>query len=158
MADDVTLLPCPMCGGTDIRIARLSASPDQSVWCHSCQLRTKWCYRDDAIALWNTRVPDARVAALEAVERVLADGEITTVGASFASTADAVAETIAELRRRERELAALKARSCDTCKHGRRISDIAYECKPTHGHLVMWAHDGCSRWEQRKKKRGVADG
>ena len=66
MADDVTLLPCPMCGGTDIRIAHLSASPDQSIWCYSCQLRTKWCYSDDAIALWNTRVPDARVAALGA--------------------------------------------------------------------------------------------
>lgn len=52
----------------------------------------------------------------------------------------------------------LSARRCATCKYGRRISDIAYECKRTHANLVMWAHDGCSRWEQSKKKREAADG
>jgi len=90
MADGVTLLPCPMCGGTDIRIAHLSASPEQSIWCHSCQLRTKWCYRDDAIAAWNTRVPDPRVAELE--------GELAKSRAWRATLADTGDELLAELR------------------------------------------------------------
>lgn len=63
----------------------------------------------------------------------------------------------AENARLKAELAAIKARRCETCKYGRRISDIAYECKRTHANLVMWAHDGCSRWEQSKKKREAAD-
>lgn len=62
-----------------------------------------------------------------------------------------------EFSRLKAELAALKARRCETCKYGRRISDIAYGCKRTHADLVMWAHDGCSRWEQSKKKREAAD-
>lgn len=114
MADDVTLLPCPMCGGTDIRIAHLSASPDKSVWCHSCQLRTKWCYRDDAIAAWNTRVPDPRIAELEA--------ELAKSRAWRATLADTGDELLAELRDAQRriaeleaELDALKARRCETC-------------------------------------------
>lgn len=62
-----------------------------------------------------------------------------------------------ENARLKAEIDALKARRCETCKYGRRISDIAYECKRTHADLVMWAHDGCSRWEQSKKKREAAD-
>jgi hypothetical protein len=105
MADDVTLLPCPMCGGTDIRIARLSASPDQSVWCHSCQLRTKWCYRDDAIAAWNTRVPDPRVAELEA--------ELAKSRAWRATLADTGDELLVELRDAQRRIAELEAQLAD---------------------------------------------
>lgn len=146
MADDVTLLPCPMCGGTDIRIAHLSASPDKSVWCHSCQLRTKWCYRDDAIAAWNTRVPDPRVAELEA--------ELAKSRAWRATLADTGDELLAELRDAQRriaeleaELDALKARRCETCAHYDGAEHTS----------ICWTHDShmppdgfCSYYEPKE--------
>lgn len=53
---DVVLLPCPMCGGTDIRTERLSCQPKCSVWCYTCRIRTRWCDKEEAISAWNTRV------------------------------------------------------------------------------------------------------
>ena len=65
MADDVTLLPCPFCGSDDVRTVHGTDDRTLFVSCGTCHaLVQEW--GDKAIALWNSRVPDPRVAALEA--------------------------------------------------------------------------------------------
>jgi len=87
MADDVTLLPCPFCGApaevyAPYKIIRCS-NPDCLM-----EVRTMVNLREERRAeVWNTRVSDPRIAALEA------------------------------------QLAAIKARRCETCKHWSRVSD-----------------------------------
>lgn len=72
MADDVTLLPCPCCGGKAVRVAAPKPN-DPRGWvyhalrCENYCIVTTWqCTPEKAAEIWNTRVSDPRVAALEA--------------------------------------------------------------------------------------------
>ena len=146
MADDMTL--CVECGkpaqlnNRGEWLACHSCSPAVGPLCGDCMARhigehslaAEYGYVDSPLSPALERIAGLE-AQLAAIERALIDGEITTVGASFTSTADAVAETIAELRRQERELAALKARRCKTCKHWSRIYDCDF------GFCGFWTDD-----------------
>jgi len=63
MADDVTLLPCPFCGGTPY-------VNDNDIWTYmECECGAQGPQADtkaEAREVWNTRVSDLRIAALEA--------------------------------------------------------------------------------------------
>ena len=148
MADDVTLLPCPMCGGTDIRIARLSASPDQSVWCHSCQLRTKWSYRDDAIAAWNTRVPDQRVAELEA--------ELAKSRAWRATLADTGDELLVELRDAQRRIAELEAELAEARDWSSALADALAEYEAEHYPIDPPTPEAAAEFRREQEARNDA--
>ena len=77
MADDVTLLPCPFCGApAELGVREWpGGAKDYWVWCSRYSATDSGgCFAmtrehqdpDNAIAAWNTRVPDPRIAALEA--------------------------------------------------------------------------------------------
>ena len=70
--DDVTLRTCPCCGGKAVRVAAPKPN-DPKGWvyhtlrCENYCLVTTWqCTPEKAAEIWNTRVSDPRVAALEA--------------------------------------------------------------------------------------------
>lgn len=73
MADDVTLRECPRChdGNAEVAYRDFFVSPprarEYSVLCTACGLRTRQhLSKRAAIHDWNARVPDPRIAALEA--------------------------------------------------------------------------------------------
>ena len=133
MADDVTLLPCPFCGApaevyAPYKIIRCS-NPDCLM-----EVRTMVNLREERRAeVWNTRVSDPRIAALEAQLAEARDWSSTL--------ADATDNLRAELREAKRELAAIKARRCETC----RFRDERGWCEVN---ARIYPSDGfCSEWE-----------
>jgi uncharacterized Fe-S radical SAM superfamily protein PflX len=139
MADDVTLLPCPCCGGKAVRVAAPKPN-DSKGWvyhalrCENYCLVTTWqCAPEKAAEIWNTRVSDPRIAALEAQLAEARDWSSTL--------ADAADDLRAELREAERELAAIKARRCETCRFRdeRGWCEVNARTYPSNGF--------CSEWE-----------
>lgn len=155
MADDVTLLPCKVCNSkraVPVRYESGSYGPYWRVSCANCEYdgparKTK----EAAIAAWNACVPNPRIAALEAQ---LADAR------DWSSTlADAADDLRAELREAERELAAIKARRCETCRHCKQWTTSDGEPRAACTRLsdahkviefVVPERDGCSRWQDRE--------
>jgi hypothetical protein len=87
---------------------------------------------------------------LEAVEKALTDGGITTVGASFASAADAVVQTIVEFRRLER---AIGKGTPGTASLLKRIAELeaalaAVEARESRGSCgwCVYAADWSRKW------------
>jgi len=93
----------------------------------------------------------ARIADLEAQ---LADAR------DWSSTlADAADDLRAELREAERELAAIKARRCETCRHCKQWTTSDGEPRAACTRLsdahkviefVVPERDGCSRWQDKE--------
>ncbi len=52
-------LPCPFCGGTDIRLAKHKPKNDDPYWnvfCHDCWTEIKYgAIKEDIIGMWNHR-------------------------------------------------------------------------------------------------------
>ena len=57
MSDDVVLLPCPFCGGTDLSVEREPETMQYVVFCAHCGPMCFNKYKLDTIHSWNTRTP-----------------------------------------------------------------------------------------------------
>ena len=93
----------------------------------------------------------ARIADLEAQLAEARDWSSTL--------ADATDDLRAELREAERELAAIKARQCETCKHCKQWTTSDGEPRAACTRLsdahkviefVVPERDGCSRWQDKE--------
>ena len=111
MADDVTLKPCPFCGApAELGVCEWPGEArDYWVWCsrysatdpHGCFATTREHQGpDNAIAAWNTRVPDPRIADLEA--------QLAEARAWSSTLADTADDLRAELREAEKRIAELE--------------------------------------------------
>jgi Lar family restriction alleviation protein len=69
MSDDVTLKPCPMCGGTETTEGgenRMYSGVRYWIGCGRCGARgPSGKTREEARKSWNTRVPDPALAAAQ---------------------------------------------------------------------------------------------
>lgn len=163
MADDVTLLPCPFCGSDDVRAKREAVKGTDdlvlSVSCRKCHaLVQEW--GDKAIALWNTRVSDPRIAALEAqladardcidlFNRMIVRAECTWKAAhpDSAFYPDG-ADLIVWLKE---QVDTLAGRRCETCAHYDGAEHTS----------ICWTHDShmppdgfCSYYEPKEAADG----
>jgi len=111
MADDVTLLPCPFCGApAELGVREWpGGAKDYWVWCSRYSATDSGgCFAmtrehqdpDNAIAAWNTRVPDPRIADLEA--------QLTEARRWSSTLADTADDLRAELREAEKRIAELE--------------------------------------------------
>ena len=74
------LKPCPFCGTLARRIKNHGCSADFWGHCRKCFADGPMApTKDEAIAAWNTRIPDPRIAELEA--QIAAKGPTTRIGA-----------------------------------------------------------------------------
>lgn len=159
MADDVTLRKCPKCGG-EPREAMQDYTYAVSVYCSVCGHGTRWCGNAaEAWAEWD-KMPDpalaakdARIKELEAQLNLVEHQEgnlCETCGqpleppwvAEKAHMMDHVAE-------QQAELAALKARTCATCKEF-GVVDGHGHCNRFLSPRDTWSF--CECWEPRKDK------
>ena len=118
MADDVTLLPCPFCGApAELGVREWpGGAKDYWVWCSRYSATDSGgCFAmtrehqdpDNAIAAWNTRVPDPRIAAAQ--ERVAElEAELAAARRWSSTLADAGDDVRAELREAWKRIAELE--------------------------------------------------
>ena len=171
MADDVTLLPCPFCGGTPY-------VNDNDIWTYmECECGAQGPQADtkaEAREVWNSRVSDPRIAALEAqlaeardwsstladaaddlraelrdAQEALSTSGIGGIYDTFKDVGDAIRQMAAYIKERdariaalEAEVAALQERRCETCIHGEPTVRRGYKTIYCPRHdTYVW--DGC---------------
>ena len=174
MADDVTLLPCPFCGApAELGVREWpGGAKDYWVWCsrysatdpHGCFATTREHQDpDNAIAAWNTRVSDPRIAALEAE---LADARdcidlfnrmiVRAECAWKEQHPDSefypdVPDLIVWLKE---QVDALKERRCETCEWWQsRQADWGYCYHDERGQKWL-GNDSCPLWEAKGTRGG----
>ena len=163
MTDDVTLRTCPCCGGKAVRVAAPKPN-DPRGWvyhalrCENYCLVTTWqCTPEKAAEIWNTRVSDPRVAALEAqladardcidlFNRMIVRAECKWKEAHPDSAFyPDVPDLIVWLKE---QVDTLAARRCETCRHRIGISALGTNICAVFGMMSCYIR-GCDYWEAK---------
>lgn len=152
MADDVTLLPCKCEAMPQVEFSNVGyyyVTCSECGWTVACS-ETKTAA--EAIRIWNASWSDVPNDVLAEKDARIADLEAQLAEArEWSSTlADAADDLRAELREAQQVLAAMQARTCETCRHAIMESPRICQCDYwNNGVSLLLKKDGCSRWQER---------